>query len=373
MKYYIIAGEASGDLHASKLMRELKKLDNEANFRFWGGDLMAQQGGQQVMHYKQTAYMGFADVLLHVRTIKKFIQKCKADLLAYKPDVLILVDYPGFNLRIAEFAHENNIRTHYYISPKVWAWKQSRALKIKTYIEKLFVIFPFEIDFYKQYDYKVEYVGNPVVDAVDEQIFALHSDDEFRKSENLSKKPIIALLPGSRKQEIKYNLPPMLKLVAKSPDYEFVIAVAPSLDLDFVKSFCKNVNVSFVSDKTYSVLKAAKAAVVCSGTATLETALIGTPQLCCYRGEHVSYQIAKRLVKVKYISLVNLVADAPVIKEFIQYDMTDNNLSNELKALLTDSVYTQTMLAGYTKVRAVLGGQSASARTAKVIFETIKC
>jgi len=343
MKYYLIAGEASGDLHAS----------------------------QPVAHYRDTAFMGFAEVILNIRSIKKFIDLCKKDLLDYLPDVLILVDYPGFNLRIAEFAHQHKLPTHYYISPKVWAWKKNRAFKIKEFIEKLYVIFPFEIDFYKNYDYQVSYVGNPVVDAVDEALAQLPSIEQFKTTHNLGNKEIIALLPGSRKQEIKYNLPLMLKLIPKFPDYQFVIALSRSLERTFVENYTRNADVKFVHDQTYALLKCAKAAVVTSGTATLETALIGTPQLVCYKGEHLSYQVAKRIVDVKYISLVNLVADKEIIKEYIQYDMTEKKLTKELTKLLINCDYILEMKAGYQSVRLALGESGASARTAKLIYKSL--
>ncbi len=372
MRYYIIAGEASGDLHASKLMRELKKQDADADFRFWGGDLMAAHGGTPVKHYKELAFMGLMDVIMNLRAIKRNFKFCKSDILSYKPDVLILVDYPGFNLRMAEFAHKNNITTHYYISPKVWAWKKKRAYKIKRTIDKLFVIFPFEIDFYKNYDYPVEYVGNPVIDAVDEALETLPSDAEFRKKHRLSGKPIIALLPGSRKQELKHNFPIMLGLAKYFPDYQFVVAAALSLEKAFIRSFITDEDVHLVYDATYSVLKSAQAAVVTSGTATLEAALIGTPQLVCYKGDYISYQVARRVVDVKWISLVNLVANKEVIKEYIQYDMTDDKLQSELDKLLFDTDYRQKMSEGYHKIREVLGDRGASARTAKIIYESLQ-
>jgi len=368
MKYYLIAGEASGDLHASNLMKELKKKDLKAEFRFLGGDLMQAAGGTLVKHFKETAYMGFVDVFFHLRAILKNIHFFKEDILKAKPDVVILVDYPGFNLRIAEFSHEAGIKVYYYISPKIWAWKQSRVEKIKKYIDKLFIIFPFEKEFYKKHNYEVEYVGNPVLDAVDT------SDpnfDEFRKKYSLDERPIIALLPGSRKQEIKHNFKIMLNTAEHFPKYQFLIAGAASLDESIFRKYIHNHSVKLIYNDTYNILKHSNAALVTSGTATLETAVMNIPELVCYRGEHISYQIAKRLVKVDFISLVNLVMQKEVIKEFIQYDMTVENLKNELEQLLNNDVYRKTMLDNFEEMRKILGGKGASERTAERITELL--
>ncbi len=365
MKYYIISGEASGDLHSSNLMKALKKEDENYDFRFWGGDLMLEQGGYIVKHYKETAFMGVVDVVKNLKEIKRNFKLCKEDLLKYKPDLLILVDYPGFNLRMAEFAKNNNIPTHYYISPKIWAWKQSRVHKIKKFIDKMFVIFPFEIDFYKKFDYKVSYVGNPLLDAISDYKKNGISENEFRNRHNLSQKPLIAILAGSRKQEIKHNLPVMLKLIDYFPDYQFVLAAAPSLDIEIYDRYISGTNIKIIYNKTYDVLRYSIAGIITSGTATLEAALFNLPQLVCYRGDNISYHIAKRVIKVKYISLVNLVENKEVIKEFIQNDMSVKNLKKELNDILNNKEYRNKMLSDYVKLHETLGGTGASERTAK--------
>jgi len=369
MKYYIIAGEASGDLHASNLMKEIKIKDPSAEFRFLGGDLMKEQGGTLIKHFKETAYMGFIDVLIHLRAILKNIKFTKTDIQDYKPDVLILVDYPGFNLRIAEYAHELGLKVYYYISPKIWAWKQSRVEKIKKYINKLFIIFPFEKEFYKKHNYEVEYVGNPIMDAIEikEADFK-----KFKKSYNLKDKEIIALLPGSRKQEIKHNFPLMIKTAEFFPEYQFVVAAASSLEKSVFQKYIKNKNIKLIYNNTYDILRHSKAAIVTSGTATLEAAVLNVPELVCYKGEHISYQIAKRLVKVDFISLVNLVMKKEVIKEFIQYNMTLENIVSELKQILNNTVYRKKMLSHFEEMRSLLGGRGASERTADIIVKSLQ-
>jgi len=368
MKYYLIAGEASGDLHASNLMKELNLQDNEAEFRYLGGDLMQKRGGKLVRHFKETAYMGFLDVIIHLRAILNNIKFFKKDIKRYKPDVLILVDYPGFNLRIAEFAHNEGLKVYYYISPKIWAWKQSRVHKIKKFIDKLFIIFPFEKDFYKQFNYEVEYVGNPIMDAVEikDTNFKL-----FKEKYNLEDKKIIALLPGSRKSEIKHNFPTMLEVAKEFPDYQFIVAAAPSLEKEVFEQYSKEYNIKLIYDDTYNLLRHSEAAIVTSGTATLETAILNIPELVCYKGDAFSYQIAKRLIKIKYISLVNLVMNKEVIKEIIQYDMTVEKISNELEQILQNDVYKQTMLNNFEEMRKILGGEGASKRTAKIIINSL--
>ncbi len=305
MKFYIIAGEASGDLHASNLMRELKKLDTKISFRCWGGDLMKEQGGILVKHYRELAFMGFTEVILNLRTILKNIELCKKDILEHKPDVLVLVDYPGFNLRIAEFAKKNGIKVFYYISPQVWAWKQSRVQHIKKFVDKMFVILPFEKEFYKKFNYEVDFVGHPLLDAISSPASAwLREPQPARSNENR----IVALLPGSRKQEISTMLPVMLKMKKYFPEFEFVIAGAPSVPESFYKDFISD-DTKVLFNQTYSILQNSYAALVTSGTATLETALFGVPEIVCYKGGMISYEIAKRLVKVDYISLVNLIVE----------------------------------------------------------------
>jgi lipid-A-disaccharide synthase len=334
MKYYIIAGEASGDLHASNLMKALLQKDNHAEFRYWGGDLMSQVGGTLVKHYRDLAFMGFAEVFMNLRTILKNIKYCKKDITNYHPDVLILIDYPGFNMRIAEFAKQRNITVHYYISPQIWAWKENRIKKIKRDVDQMYVILPFEKDFYeKKHNFPVHFVGHPLLDAIADRKQV--DPEQFRKENNLNEKPIIALLPGSRKQEIAKMLFVMLKMIEKFTDSQFVIAGAPSQDLKFYQQFISNENVAIVENKTYDLLSVANAAIVTSGTATLETALFKVPEVVCYKGSAISYQIGKRLVKnIKYISLVNLILDKEVVTELIQDDFNEKKLENELFKIL---------------------------------------
>ncbi|MBN1651315.1 MAG: lipid-A-disaccharide synthase [Bacteroidales bacterium] len=369
MKYYIIAGEASGDLHAANLIQALKQQDAEADICAWGGDLMEEQGAILVKHYRDLAFMGFLEVVLNIGTIFTNIRFCKKDIQEWNPDVLILVDYPGFNLRMAEFAHQNGIKVIYYISPKVWAWKKSRVYKIKKFVDKMLVIFPFEKAFYAQYNYPVEFVGNPILDAlpkepIDKQI--------FRTENKLSDKPIIALLPGSRKQEIEKMLAVMLELVDQFPDYQFVIAGAKSLNNSLYQKIIGDKEVAFVKDKTHALLMASEAALVTSGTATLETALLRVPEVVCYKGNAISYQIAKRIVDVKFISLVNLIMDKEIVKELIQYDLTIDNLAGELRKILHDSKYRSAMLNNYEQLINRLGSGGASTEAANQVIQLLK-
>jgi lipid-A-disaccharide synthase len=369
MKYYIIAGEASGDLHSSNLMKELKAQDGSADFRCWGGDLMEKQGGVIVKHYKDLAFMGFTEVLMNIRTIMDNFKLCKKDILNYKPDVLILVDYPGFNLRMAEFAYQNNIKCFYYISPQVWAWKQSRVKKIKKFVDEMFVILPFEKEFYQNFDYNVSFVGHPLLDVIED--FDQNNAD-FRNDNNLDDKPIIAVLPGSRKQEIKAKLPIMLSMIQKFPEYQFVLAAAPGIDPQLYSPFINGTNVSIVYGKTYQVLINSDAAMVTSGTATLETALFDVPEVVCYKaGGKLSYYLAKLLVKVKYISLVNLVMDKPVVTELIQDDLNPANLENELRKLLQDKTYIEKIKSDYLSLKNKLGGKGASKRCADLMIKEL--
>ncbi|MEA2042566.1 MAG: lipid-A-disaccharide synthase [Bacteroidota bacterium] len=372
MKYYIIAGEASGDLHGSNLMKELIHKDPTSDFRYWGGDLMAAHGGTQVMHYKDTAYMGFFEVFVHLPDIFKNIRNCKKDILNYKPNALILIDYPGFNLRIAKFAKENNIKVYYYISPKVWAWKKSRIKKLKAFTDKLLVIFPFEPEFFKSHGMSVDFVGNPLLDEIVPILKTQSSREVFCNENGLDTRPIVALLPGSRKSEIKHNFPAMVKLSEEFADFQFVVAKAPSLSAELFEKYIGDRPIHMVDNKTYKLLSHAKAAVVTSGTATLETAFFGVPEFVCYRGDAVSFEIAKRLVDVKYISLVNLIADELVIKELIQYDMTGKNLKDELHQLLFDQDYIEKMKQAFIAVKEKSGGQGASARAAELISDSLK-
>lgn len=372
MKYYIIAGEASGDLHGSNLMKGLKMVDPEADFRFWGGDLMQKQGGELVKHYKETAIMGFAEVLMNLGKIKGFFKECKADIKSYQPDVLILIDYPGFNLRMAEFANSIGLKTYYYISPKIWAWKESRIKKIKAFVDKMFVIFPFEVDYFKKHNFPVDYAGNPLLDAVQEKIDEEGSFDDFIQQNNLENKPVIGILAGSRKQEIDRNLGVMLEIIPHYKDYQFVIAAAPSIEPDYYTKFTEGHNVKVVLNQTYETLKHSTAAMVTSGTATLETALFNVPQVVCYRAGNLSYFIAKQFVKLDYISLVNLIMDSEVVKELIQFDMNPRRVKEELDKVLFDTSNRERMLNNYQKLREVLGGTGASERVAKLIFDYLK-
>jgi len=359
MKYYIIAGEASGDLHASNLLKEIRKNDPNAEFRGFGGDLMEEQGTFLVKHYRDLAFMGFVEVLMHLRTILKNIAKCKEDIQRWKPDALILVDYPGFNLRIAPFAKEGGIPVFYYISPQIWAWKQSRVHKIAASTDKIFCILPFEKDFYKKFGYDVEFVGHPLLDAVNGLVAPLSLKQDERK--------IIALLPGSRKQEISTMLPVMMEVVKRLPQFRFVIAGAPSQPLAYYKEITGSSPIEIVFGETYSLLHNAHAAVVTSGTATLETALHNVPEVVCYKGSVISYNIARRLIKVKYISLVNLVMDQEIVKELIQEEMNARLIEAELSKLVEGGNKRDAMFSEFVELRTKLGGSGASARVAEHI------
>jgi lipid-A-disaccharide synthase len=370
MKYYIIAGEASGDLHGSNLMKALYKEDPNADIRFWGGDLMQDVGGTLVKHYKELAFMGFVEVLFHLKTILNNIKICKKDISKFKPDVLIFIDYPGFNLRIAKWAKEQGIKTHYYISPQIWAWKESRITEIKRDVDKMYVILPFEKDFYEvKHHFPVEFVGHPLIDAIHNQ--PVIDNAVFRTENQLNEKPIIAILPGSRKQEITKMLSVMLSVVNDFPEYQFVIAGAPSQEFSFYEGFITNENIKFVSNKTYPLLQNATAALVTSGTATLETALFKVPEVVCYKGSWASYQIAKRIITLKYISLVNLIMDEEVVTELIQEKCSKKQIRQELKKILEPN-YRQILLHKYDVLEQKLGGIGASEKTAKLIVDDLK-
>ncbi len=371
MKFYVISGEASGDLHAADLIRELKKNIPSAEFRAWGGDLMKQEGATIVKHYRDLAFMGFTEVIMNLRTILSNIDFCKKDLLEYNPDAIILVDYPGFNLRIAQFAKEKGFTVYYYISPQVWAWKSSRVIKIKKVVKKMFVILPFETAFYKKFNYDVDYVGHPLPDVIARKRNYFSSRDQFTKSNALNEKPIIALLPGSRKQEIESMLPLMLSVKNDFPDYQFVIAGAPSQSLNFYKQFLINHDISVVTDATYELLSHATAALVTSGTATLETALLNVPQVVCYKGGRISYMIAKSLVKIKFISLVNLILDREVVRELIQDDLNKMNIEKELKKILNPEIR-EKIFADYKVLQDMLNTGGAAVRTAKLITQDLR-
>ncbi len=368
MKYYIISGEASGDLHASNLMRHLKQKDADMEVRAWGGDLMQAQGATLVKHYKDLAFMGFLEVLLNLKTILGNIRLCKKDILDCHPDALILVDYPGFNMRIAKFAKTHNIPVYYYISPQVWAWKKNRVYDIKKYVTKLYAILPFEKDFYVQYDYEVEYLGHPLLDAVSNYREEHSSDENQWKKEG---RPLVALLPGSRIQELKKMLPKMLAVEKQFPQCDFVIAGVESLGKEFYQSFLKDSNIALVFNKTYQLFEESDAALVSSGTATLETALFNVPQVVCYQTSWLSYKIAKNLVDIKYISLVNLISDKEIVKELIQEDLTVSNMVAELDRLLSIEGAT-VMQTQYADLRILLGGIGASERVAHSIFNDLK-
>lgn len=376
MKYYLIVGEASGDLHASHLMAELKKLDKSAQFRFFGGDKMQQVGGELIRHYKDLAFMGFIPVLLHLRTIFANMKFCKQDIIKWNPDVVIMVDYPGFNLKIAKYLKRNSsIPVYYYISPKIWAWKEYRIKNIRRDVDQLFSILPFEVDFYKKHNYPIHYVGNPTVDEVSTFKSQYNeSFDEFIKRNNLKNKPIIALLAGSRKQEIKDNLPLMLKAVSEYKDFQIVLAGAPGIDRDHYDQFIKDYEVNVIFNETYPLMHHAHTALVTSGTATLETALFKVPQVVCYYtpcGKIVSF-LRKILLKVNYISLVNLIVDDLIIQELVADSMTLSHLKSELNNLIKNEKYRQDMLTNYDKMEHILGTPGAANHAATKIIQLLK-
>jgi len=373
MKYYIIAGEASGDLHASNLMKALKERDPQADFRCWGGDLMEQAGGDVVKHYKELAFMGFWEVFTHLNTIFRNMRICQVDMLLYEPDVVILVDYPGFNLRMAKFAKEQGFKVVYYISPQIWAWKKGRIKKIRKYVDEMMVILPFEKDFYAKNGMDVHYVGHPLLDAVSKD---LHDSPEvlgFRQQHGLDEREIIALLPGSRKQEIKAILPQMLKMVPLFPQYQFVVSVVDWQSRSLYEKIIRKSPVKMVGGSAYPLLANAKAAVVASGTATLEAAMIGTPQVVCYAGSELSYFIARQLITgIHFISLPNLIMDKQVVTELIQHDFNTFHLKKELEKITEDVACIDSMKEDYRKLYALLGDGSASAKAAEVVVEAMK-
>lgn len=376
MKYYLIVGEASGDLHASHLMAALKEEDPRAEFRFFGGDMMAAVGGTMVKHYKELAYMGFIPVLLHLRTIFANMKRCKEDIVAWSPDVVVLVDYPGFNLDIAKFVHaKTKIPVYYYISPKIWAWKEYRIKNIRRDVDELFSILPFEVEFFEGHQYPIHYVGNPTVDevtafkATNPETFA-----DFISDNELADKPIIALLAGSRKQEIKDNLPDMIRAASAFPDYQLVLAAAPGISPEYYAEFVKGTNLQVIFGRTYRLLQQADVALVTSGTATLETALFRVPQVVCYHtpvGKLVSF-LRKHILKVKFISLVNLIAGREVVRELVADTMTVENMRNELKRLLFQEDYRRKMLDGYEEMARLLGPAGAPRHAAREMVKLLK-
>lgn len=365
MKYYIIAGEASGDLHGSNLIKELKKSDASADIRCWGGDKMAAAGAALVKHYRELAFMGFAEVLKNLPAILKNLSFCKKDIVNFNPDVLVLIDYPGFNMRIAKFARTKKIKTVYYISPQIWAWKEKRVHAINRDTDKMLVILPFEKEFYKKYGYKADYVGHPLAEVI----------GEWQKNHpNPTKENTIALLPGSRVQEIEKKLPIMLQVAPHFPEYRFAVAKAPGIPDSFYDTFIRLYkNVHTVTDNTYGLLSKAKAALVTSGTATLETALFGVPEIVCYKAGNVSYEIGKRLIKIKFISLVNLIMNREVVKELIQLELNEKNLVAELNKLLNEEKYIAAMKKDFAELKKILvAGGNASANAAAKIYGLIK-
>ena len=371
MKYYIIAGEASGDLHGSNLIKELIAKDPKAEIRCWGGNLMQKAGGSLVKHYKEMAFMGFLEVLTNLSTISKNIKFCKSDISEFHPDAIIFIDYSGFNLRIAKWAKQNNFKTNYYISPQIWASREGRIENIKRDIDAMHVILPFEKEFYeKKHNYPVHFVGHPLIDAIGDT--PRPNDKTFRASNKLDpEKSIIALLPGSRKQEVEKMLSIMLSVVDSFPKYQFVIAGAPSLDNEFYSSFLNGKNINFVSNQTYGLLSLSYAALVTSGTATLETALFKVPQVVCYRANWISYQIAKRIITLDFISLVNLIMGREVVKELIQNKLTTKNLKKELREILEGSKR-EDQFEAYFELERKLGGKGASQKTANLIIQNLK-
>ena len=371
MKYYIIAGEASGDLHASNLVAEIKKKDKKAEFRGCGGDLMKAQGVDLLKHYRTMAYMGFVEVAVNLRKVLGNIAQCKKDIIEYQPDAVILVDYPGFNFRIADFAHDKGFKVLYYISPQLWAWKRRRVKKVKRSVDKMLVILPFEEEFYKQYGVDVTYVGNPLLDELAK--FGTANRSIFLRRNSLGeKREIIALLPGSRYQEVKRVLPVMLKAASHFPDYQFVVAGVSSLDKSLYKKILGNSDVFLIENQTYELLQNSSAAVVTSGTATLETALLTVPEVVCYKATGFSYFLAKWMIKVKFISLVNLVMDKEVVKELIQGEMTEENIVKELELLLHNSKRQRKLLEDYEELKDRLGSAGASEKAAEAITEAMK-
>ncbi len=370
MKYYLIAGEASGDLHGANLIKALKKEDSEADFRFWGGDLMKAAGGTEVKHYRDLAFMGFAEVIMNLGTILKNIKFCKKDIEKYNPDVIIFIDYPGFNLRIAKWARLKGYKNHYYISPQIWAWKEGRIKEIKRDVDEMYVILPFEKDFYEEkHNFPVHFVGHPLIDAIYKRTQV--NPITFKRENGLDERPIIALLPGSREQEIKKMLEIMISAAKDFKDYQFVIAGAPSQEKSFYETFLSFKNIHFVTNKTYDLLSISEAALVTSGTATLETALFKVPQVVCYKGSRISYEIAKRVIKLDYISLVNLILKKTVVTELIQTDFNTKRLKKELTDIL-DPYKRASMFLDYYDLEKALGGRGASENTAKLIYKSIK-
>lgn len=371
MKYFIIAGEQSGDLHGSNLVRELFRLDKKAIIRCWGGDLMQSEGAELLMHYRQTAFMGFVEVAKNIGSIGRFFSLCKQQINSFSPDVVILIDYPGFNLRIAEFAKESGLRVFYYISPKLWAWNEGRVRKIKRSVDRLYIIFPFEVEFYSKHGVKAIYLGNPLLDETGKRQRALPPEDDVRLSLELDNRPVIAMLAGSRKSEVTQILPEMLKAVSHFPGYQFVLAGVKNLPEELYRSIIRDYPVTLIRDRTYEILHVSEAALVKSGTATLEAALLGVPEVVCYKGDFISMIIAWFVIKVKFISLVNLIAGYEAVKELVQYSLNEKNLVKELEAVLPGGLKRGKVLRDYALVKEILGPEGASERVASDIVEAL--
>lgn len=374
MKYYLVAGEASGDLHGSNLMKELKVADPNAEFRFFGGDLMKEVGGELVKHYREMAFMGILNVLLNIKTIKRNMAICKKDILQFKPDVLILIDYPGFNLRIAEFAKQNNIKVFYYIAPKVWAWKTYRIKKIKAFVDEMFVIFPFETGYFKKYDFDVHYVGNPLLDSLAEYKTNVVSTGEFLKKNSLDNRRLVTLMAGSRVQEINHTLPLMVKIAESFPDYQFVIAGVNSVDIKLYEKYISSSSVKLVFDQTYDLLNNSHAALVASGTAALETALLKIPQTVIYKvegGAIVDAIMRNFVLKTIGVSLPNIIMNDLIVSEYIQLKMTFENVKAEMEKLLFDNKYRTKILNDYDRLIEIMGKEGCSKRTAQKITELL--
>jgi len=370
VKYYLIAGEASGDLHGSNLMKAIKKNDPDAEFRYLGGDLMQLQGGSLLKHFREMPSMGF-DVLMHLRTVLKNMKSCKLDILQWQPDVLILIDYAGFNLRIAKFAHKNKIKVFYYISPKVWAWHESRVKKLKLYIDKLFVIFPFEIEYFRKFQIEAEYFGNPLIDSTNDFKFRKEEFKSFKENNKLDNRPILALLPGSRKGEINRILPVMIKAVKDLKEFQILIAGSQAIKEKLYNKIIKNNDIKIVFGQTYNLVSHARLAVVTSGTATLETALLKTPEVVVFKTTLINYLIGKSLVKIHFFSLVNLIKNREVVKEFLQLNLL-RKIKTEVEKLLHDNDYRQSMLKDFDEIESMLGQPGVSDRIAKRMTGLLK-
>jgi lipid-A-disaccharide synthase len=372
MKYFITAGELSGDLHGSNLIRGLRSADPSAEIFCWGGEQMEAAGGKLLMHYKHLAIMGFVAVVMNLRTIARNMKLCKDQIKECSPDVVILIDFPGFNLRIAQFAKSEGFRVFYYISPKLWAWKESRVEKVRRYVDRMFIIFPFEVEFYRKHGIDVEYYGNPLVDELERKRELQGSREDIKRSLGLDSRPVIGMLAGSRKGEIKYILPQMLKTIRYFPDYQFVLATVQSIPENYYRSITGDLPVKMITGKSNEIMLASEASLVKSGTSTLEAALLNVPQVVCYKGDEISFQIARQIVKIRVFSLVNLIMGREVVKELIQFLLTEENLVKELRAILPGGSGREKMLADYAELREILGPSGASVRIAGEMVDDLK-